>query len=59
MELLTTVLVAERLGVTIRTVHRMVDTGRLRAEFKLPGRTGAYLFRTADVDAALVETSAA
>ncbi|WP_200170783.1 excisionase family DNA-binding protein [Tomitella cavernea] len=41
---------ASRLGVTRRAVIAAVERGTLRAK-KLPGRTGAYLFDPADVDA--------
>lgn len=41
---MTTEQVAERLGITIRTVLRMAADGRLPASFKVPGRTGTYLF---------------
>jgi excisionase family DNA binding protein len=41
---MTTSQVAERLGVTIRTVVRMAVDGRLPAAFKVPGKTGTYLF---------------
>ena len=37
------------LGRTVRTVHRLADAGELEPVRKLPGRTGAYLFRRADV----------
>ena len=41
---MTTEQVARRLGVTIRTVVRMAADGRLPVAFKVPGRTGTYLF---------------
>ncbi len=47
--LLTTGQVAERYGVTNSAVVKAVNSGRLRPARKLPGRTGAYLFRTTDV----------
>lgn len=51
-DLLTAKEAADRLGVTARTVARWVDSGRLAHAHKLPGPTGAYLFRPEDVDAA-------
>lgn len=40
---------AELLGVSVRTVHRMVAQGMLSPTGKLPGRTGSYLFDEGDV----------
>lgn len=40
---------AELLGVSVRTVHRMVAQGMLPPAGKLPGRTGSYLFDEGDV----------
>lgn len=52
-DLLTTAQVAERLDVHVRTVHRLVTSGRLVPAMKLPGSVGAYLFQPADVEALL------
>ena len=41
------------LGKSARTVHRLVDNGRLTVAQKLPGPNGPYLFRKADVEALL------
>jgi excisionase family DNA binding protein len=41
---MTTAEVATRLGVTIRTVVRMAQDGRLPPALKFPGMTGPYLF---------------
>ena len=49
-QLLTSPQVASRLGVSIRTVHRLADSGALMPALKLPGPTGAYLFRPDDVE---------
>lgn len=57
--LLTTAEVAKRHGRDVRTVHRMVASGRLVPEMKLPGRTGALLFRADQVDAAFAATEQA
>ena len=35
---------AEQLGVSVRTVHRMVSAGELTPTIKLRGLRGAYLF---------------
>lgn len=55
-ELVTTAEVADRLGCDVRTVHRMVRTGRLTPVQKLPGRTGSYVFSPADIDALAAAT---
>lgn len=41
---ITTAEVAEKHGVSVRTVHRWVAAGRLTPTAKLPGKTGHYLF---------------
>lgn len=56
--LIPTQQVARLLGVNVRTVHRMVDDGRLTAAIKVPGRTGALLFDRTEI-ARLVELRAA
>lgn len=57
-EHITTTQVAERLSLTRRQVIRLVDSGQLSAASQLPGRTGAYLFDPADVEALAVERTA-
>lgn len=57
--LLTTTEVAQRLGVDVRTVHRMVANGRLVPEQKLPGRTGSFVFAPEAIDALSAERAAA
>ena len=42
---------AERLGVDRTTFFRWMQLGRIQAAMKLPGKTGALLFRIEDVDA--------
>ena len=51
VDALTTAQIADRLGRDPRHVLRLVERGRLVPLAKLPGRTGAYLFNPADVDA--------
>ncbi len=46
---------ANRLGVSIRTIHRLVARGDLAPARKLPGATGAYLFDADDVTAAAIK----
>lgn len=46
-DLLTTRQAAERLGKSVATINRLAAAGKLRAEWKAPGDTGAYYF-TAD-----------
>jgi excisionase family DNA binding protein len=48
-DLIGTSAVCELLGVDRSTVKRWVDRGRLKPAGKLPGPTGAYLFRRGDV----------
>lgn len=36
--------VAKILGVSVRTVHRMAESGDLPFEVKVPGPRGAYVF---------------
>jgi excisionase family DNA binding protein len=43
-DLLTTAQVAEVLGVSVPTVNRMANDGRLTPAQKLPGQTGSHLF---------------
>ncbi len=47
--LMTAQQVAELMKVSLRTIHRMAEDGRLPIAQKLPGGTGAYLFDRADV----------
>lgn len=49
--LVTTAQAAEILGKPIGTVNRWVIEGRLPTAAQLPGRTGARLYRRADVEA--------
>ena len=35
---------AQILGVSVRKIHRLVASGELACEMKLPGTTGAYVF---------------
>lgn len=43
-DLLSTAETAERLGVSVRTVIRWAETGRLPVAHRMPGKTGAMLF---------------
>ncbi len=49
--LLTSPQAAHRLGVSLRTVHRLVADGKLAPAQQLPGPNGAFLF-----DETVVET---
>lgn len=49
-ELVTTSEAAEILNKHVRTVHRLVAEGTLTPATKVPGKTGAYLFRRSDVE---------
>ncbi len=46
---MTTAEAARTLGVSVRTIHRMVAAGTLTAPIKLPGLRGAYLLDAAEV----------
>jgi hypothetical protein len=50
-QLLTSPQVALRLSCSVRTVHRLVDSGDLTPAQKLPGPNGAFLFSEDDVEA--------
>lgn len=47
----TTAEAAATLQVDRRTVRRLIEEGALSPTMKLPGKTGAYLFDRADVEA--------
>ena len=59
--LLPTSEVARRLGVSVWTVHRWTDAGRIAPALKAPGLRGALLFDEAEVErvAAEIEAEAA
>jgi excisionase family DNA binding protein len=48
---LTTREAADRIGVPLSTFHHLIRNKRITPARKLPGRTGSYLFKPADVDA--------
>jgi excisionase family DNA binding protein len=48
--LLSTGQVAERLGLHIRKIQRMAETGELPYVEKLPGHNGRYVFDAALID---------
>ena len=41
---------AELVGVSIATIKRAAAAGSLPVALKMPGATGAYLFRRSDVE---------
>lgn len=47
---------AQILGVSVATVRRLAATGKIAPALKMPGKTGAYLFR---LDYILHESAAA
>jgi len=53
--LVTTAEVVDILHCDRSTITRLVATGKLTAATKLPGRTGAYLFDRAAVEALAAE----
>jgi excisionase family DNA binding protein len=46
---ITAAVAAERLGVSVKTIHRMVDDGRLTPALKFPGLRGPYLFTEEEI----------
>lgn len=56
--LLTSQDVRDRLGCSVRTVHRLVLAGALSPALKLPGPNGAFLFDPDDVDRIASERAA-
>lgn len=50
-DLIGTTEAAERLGVDRTTFFRWYQLGRIAHAVRLPGKTGALLFRVEDVDA--------
>lgn len=56
---MSTAQVADMLNATVATVNRWAASGKLPVAMKLPGRTGANLFRREDVEAFAKEGSAA
>lgn len=50
-ELLGTAQVAEILDRSVPTINRWVHEGRLKPVSKLPGHSGAYVFRRSDIEA--------
>jgi len=54
-DLLPTSEVASIYGCDVRTVHRLVERGRLTPAIKAPGKRGALLFRRTDVLALAVQ----
>ena len=51
--LLTSPQASHLLGKSIRTIHRLTQSGELPVAHKLPGPNGAFLFRREDVEALL------
>jgi hypothetical protein len=51
-DLVTTAEAALILGRSVATVNRLAASGQLAPTHKLPGKTGAYLFNRADIEAA-------
>lgn len=42
---------AELIGCTVSTLTRRAQLGRVNPAMKLPGETGAYLWRRSDIEA--------
>lgn len=50
-DLIPTSEVAEIMGKSVRTVHRLIQSGDLKPALKIAGQSGAYLFNRSDVEA--------
>lgn len=48
-DLVSTAEAARLLNCHVRTIHRLVVSGELAPAAKVPGLTGAYLFRREDI----------
>lgn len=59
LDLLTTAEAASLLDVSIATVNRMADQGKLREAKKFPGIRGARLYKRRDVEALATRRAAA
>jgi excisionase family DNA binding protein len=59
LDLVTTAEVAAHLRVHVRTVHRMIASGKLTPVVKAPGPRGAYLFARKDVERLIPKGAAA
>jgi excisionase family DNA binding protein len=57
-DFLTTAEVAKILNYSVAWVNKLAKSERLPVARKLPGHTGAYLFRRADVDALITGRAA-
>ena len=59
MDLLSTAEAAERIGVSVRTLNRMAEDGRITPAAKAPGLRGGYLYEPAEVERVAAEAGAA
>ena len=50
MPKISTAEAAALLGVSIRTIHRLVVSGALKPLLKYPGKTGGFLFARSTID---------
>lgn len=50
MPKISTAEAAALLGVSIRTIHRLVASGALKPLLKYPGKTGGFLFARSTID---------
>lgn len=51
----TTRVAAERLGISVRTVNRWVELGKLKPAYEVSGKGGFRVFDVADIDAIAAE----
>ena len=50
MHLISTAEAAKQLGVSVRTLNRMADDGRITPAGKAPGLRGAYMYDQAEIE---------
>ena len=55
MNLLSTAVAAERVGVSVRTLNRMAEAGKIAAAWKGEGKRGGYLYDPAEVERVAAE----
>ena len=59
MHLISTAEAAKMLGVSVRTLNRMADDGRIVPAAKAPGLRGGDLYEPAEVERVAAEAGAA
>ena len=55
MNLLSTKTAAEKIGVSVRTLNRLAEAGKITAAYKGEGKRGGYLYDPAEVERVALE----